>query len=1554
MPTFSLSSRWWLPLLSLFMVSSLRAELTIQSIPNQLLYQGAPPLRVPVIVTGAEGDLQVTASVAGRRSPIQIVVETIAERQALRLRATDQLPSMGGRASVTVTAASGGISRSVNFFVIVRQRDFASADQVLDAGLWRNFGVTLTSLSAAFGWADLNGDGFPDLAIPGANGVQMNPAGVSLNRTIPFGFQANPNNPAGSKSVIWGDVDGDGDPDAFVYGSPRMGIYRTSRISGPSPALILITNQLERIAVEGATFADVDCNGSLDLVYSGVTNGLRRVITALNDGQGIFTIVPNDLPSVAGPVLASDFDGDGRVDLMLGDSSVPLHRAQIFWNRSPGPFEAGPIVSDALPVTGAGVVDANGDGVPDVWLVQSVDDRRRSLELNLFLQKNGRFEHGFGLPTNQFAGAAEPVWGDFDHDGRIDLVAPAEERVLNALLREVGTNYFTLYHGTGEGGFRAGGYLFGIPPHPAHLSPTFIPAAADVDLDGDLDIVGYDGRFYSPYYNLQREVNLPPGVPSGLRGFLVGEDLFLFWSAAFDANQTAPLTYNVRVGSSPGGNDLVPSHSLADGTRMLPVAGNAGFSKFFAIHLSRRDLDGIHWSVQAVDAGGAGGPFAAGQFIAVDLSGNRSPEIAGVAEFTMLEDSVRSLVLGLSDDRTPAALVELRVTSDSPQIFEPQSLTPITLENDGTGSRRRINLTPLPDANGVATLTLIATDRNRASTTNEIRVTVQPVNDPPEIIVGVPDPQFQGLPVAVRFRVQDRETVAEALTVSVRSSNQEVLPDGQVQIRGEGPERELIASPIAGRTGRTVVTLTVRDTEGLPASAEMVMLWQNELLTPMESPVSELSLAHWVDFDGDGRLDVVGLLPNQGVIVSFQSAEGDFVHSTAVVPGAETRDLELGDFDGDGDVDVVTVGGPGFLGTVTLLPNDNGKLGQVRTLSNDNTIQRVVAMDADADGDLDLLALRHLGELVLWRQSNDGSPGGGEEAWQPLPLTQSGTLFGPAELTALLSGDVDGDGRKDIILSQQGAAGRLLIQMPDGRFADRQTPWSPGARVVDWTDFDLDGYPDALLEVQGEIGPVVKVRLGSPQLAGLVTLPLKGVSPGLGDLDFDGYEDVLGFSEDGRGPGMLSQLGSRMPRFTPQWSELPVTNRVASGDFDQDGRLDLLVPQGPGSLLFRNLSVSSNRPPSPPGGLNFQLVDQGVVELTWAPSTDAEQSGGLTYNVRVGTAPGRNDVVSAQALPDGRAMVPGRGNAGWIQRFRLTHLTIGDTYYWSVQAVDSGFARSPFAAEATFTVSGVPVISPIADHSIPLNSGAQDILFTVWDLETPADDLTLAVTSSNPVLLPASRLSLSGSGTNRVLRLATKPDRAGSAELTLRVTDGSSVTATRVFTVYVPSALPYAVEPHLLFEVAAGVATPLKLDSFDPDGDFLSYQVIGVPGHGSLNGQGPDLEYTPQAGFFGDDGFRFMASTPGSSPASGRVTIQVVPAYRLRPEIRLTQVGHASPMRLVVRGRAGSTVRTEHSRDLVTWDLMVEQRVPDNEVLVLDPSVPDDAFPHFYRTVRTD
>ena len=95
--------------------------------------------------------------------------------------------------------------------------------------------------------------------------------------------------------------------------------------------------------------------------------------------------------------------------------------------------------------------------------------------------------------------------------------------------------------------------------------------------------------------------------------------------------------------------------------------------------------------------------------------------------------------------------------------------------------------------------------------------------------------------------------------------------------------------------------------------------------------------------------------------------------------------------------------------------------------------------------------------------------------------------------------------------------------------------------------------------------------------------------------------------------------------------------------------------------------------------------------LSWAPGTDAETpAAGLTYNLRVGTTPGGVDVVSPLADPaTGARAIFDFGNAGSDTRRRLRSLSPG-TYYWSVQSVDNRFAASPFAREATFTVSASP------------------------------------------------------------------------------------------------------------------------------------------------------------------------------------------------------------------------------------------------------------------------
>ena len=73
--------------------------------------------------------------------------------------------------------------------------------------------------------------------------------------------------------------------------------------------------------------------------------------------------------------------------------------------------------------------------------------------------------------------------------------------------------------------------------------------------------------------------------------------------------------------------------------------------------------------------------------------------------------------------------------------------------------------------------------------------------------------------------------------------------------------------------------------------------------------------------------------------------------------------------------------------------------------------------------------------------------------------------------------------------------------------------------------------------------------------------------------------------------------------------------------------------------------------------------------------------------MRIGTTPGGVDILSPEADPaTGRRRVATLGNFGENPSATF-HLPAGQTYYWSVQAVDTSFAGSPFAAEQQFNTS---------------------------------------------------------------------------------------------------------------------------------------------------------------------------------------------------------------------------------------------------------------------------
>jgi hypothetical protein len=118
--------------------------------------------------------------------------------------------------------------------------------------------------------------------------------------------------------------------------------------------------------------------------------------------------------------------------------------------------------------------------------------------------------------------------------------------------------------------------------------------------------------------------NTPPSAPSRLALSYerpqpsIGAGGFTFsWIAATDAETPAAgLTYNLRVGTTPGGCEVLSPMSAANGFRKVAQMGNVGHRLRWTLAMPRANY---YWSVQAVDGAFAGSPFATEHSWTVDV-----------------------------------------------------------------------------------------------------------------------------------------------------------------------------------------------------------------------------------------------------------------------------------------------------------------------------------------------------------------------------------------------------------------------------------------------------------------------------------------------------------------------------------------------------------------------------------------------------------------------------------------------------------------------------------------------------------------------------------------------------------------------------------------------------------------------------------------------------------------------------------------------------------------------------------------------------------------------
>ncbi|MDE2957690.1 MAG: T9SS type A sorting domain-containing protein [Bacteroidota bacterium] len=434
------------------------------------------------------------------------------------------------------------------------------------------------------------------------------------------------------------------------------------------------------------------------------------------------------------------------------------------------------------------------------------------------------------------------------------------------------------------------------------------------------------------------------------------------------------------------------------------------------------------------------------------------------------------------------------------------------------------------------------------------------------------------------------------------------------------------------------------------------------------------SKVQWSDYDRDGRLDLFisgtahsgasfDQRPRTGQVVLFRNLGGlSFASQRPNIAGLYGGSLEVADFDGDGDEDVFVTGfAEADRIESGLYENQRGRFVATSSRFEPVALGDAGWVDYDTDGDVDLLlsGLSDTGRFITKLYLN-----GGSGQFREVDISLPGLIFSSFDW-----GDYDNDGDPDLALS--------------------------GAQL------DLDTYLRPLIQIwRNDDG---YLELTDQELA-----PILYGQVGWGDYDNDGALDLLvvGASDlqSARKGRIYRNEGGR---FIERVALPGVASAgLAWGDYDQDLDLDILMAGtnlsfNPLTRLYRNDSRSVNSGPVAPMGLQAQVTGR-TVNLSWEAGSDFQTPApGLSYNLYVGTASGRDNILRAySSIPDGRRLRPDRGNAGQALFWRLENLP-ADDYFWSVQAVDHGLIGSDFAVEGTFSVTAGRLITDAeADYEV--------------------------------------------------------------------------------------------------------------------------------------------------------------------------------------------------------------------------------------------------------------
>ncbi|MBI9031472.1 VCBS repeat-containing protein [bacterium] len=484
------------------------------------------------------------------------------------------------------------------------------------------------------------------------------------------------------------------------------------------------------------------------------------------------------------------------------------------------------------------------------------------------------------------------------------------------------------------------------------------------------------------------------------------------------------------------------------------------------------------------------------------------------------------------------------------------------------------------------------------------------------------------------------------------------------------------------------------------------------------------------DYDNDGDYDILAtgyILDSSTSAIAIYSNDGngDFERINIGLQGTGFGCVDWIDLDNDNDLDIYTAGQyqqDNYISKIYV--NEDGQYTEVETnlpaLKGSNTDWK----DFNGDGLLDVLytgVLDHeVGDIDYTRIYINQGNYQFEMLTPPIHQVSSGDAK---------FADYNNDGLLDIATAGRVDSWdwRVAVWRNDGNNEFTEIDLGlEGVRYcnIEWADYNNDGLMDLFItgSIQNETPSVLYIlRNDGNDTFTNINLPesdnyIVGIRQGdmkIHDLNSDGLLDIIvnGVQNTEWWTGQI-HLYQGDDTFTYadslvalKYGELTMIDY--NGDMNSDvlltGRYDYLDYY---CNIYENQTELTNTAPQAPTVLSAEVTDDLVI-IEWGMGSDAETPQlGLTYNIKVGSTSGGNQIFSSMATNDGFLLKAHRGNMLNSLACSINNLQNG-TYYASVQTIDNSYVGSEFSGEITFEITNgivsnnsdvVPLISRLNNN----------------------------------------------------------------------------------------------------------------------------------------------------------------------------------------------------------------------------------------------------------------